>query len=93
MRCGNCPTTFCQYRKTDGECVFNAFGPLEEVHGSSGVRIEVYPEPKEVTEILSRNQRIKSAAQSLVDAVERYTRQECLRSELMNKVKALKELL
>lgn len=33
------------------------------------------------------------AAQDLVDAVERYTRQECLRSELMMKKDKLKELL
>lgn len=36
---------------------------------------------------------LKSAAQSLVDAVEKYTRQECLRSELMIKKDKLKELL
>lgn len=33
------------------------------------------------------------AAQDLVDAVERYTRQECLRSELMMKKDKLKELV
>lgn len=33
------------------------------------------------------------AAQDLVDAVERYTRQECLRSELMIKKDKLKELI
>lgn len=33
------------------------------------------------------------AAQDLVDAVERYTRQECLRSELMVKKDKLKEII
>ena len=33
------------------------------------------------------------AAQDLVDTVERYTRQECLRSELMMKKDKLKELV
>lgn len=33
------------------------------------------------------------AAKDLVDAVERYTRQECLRSELMIKKDKLKELI
>lgn len=36
---------------------------------------------------------IRQAAQDLVDAVERYTRQECLRSELMVKKDKLKELI
>ena len=36
---------------------------------------------------------IRAAASDLVDAVERYMRQECLRSELMMKKEKLKELL
>lgn len=36
---------------------------------------------------------IKRAASDLVDAVERYMRQECLRSELMMKKEKLKALL
>ena len=36
---------------------------------------------------------LKSAAQDLVDAVEKYTRQECLRSELMIKKNKLKEVI
>ena len=38
-------------------------------------------------------QDIIPAAQDLVDAVERYTRQECLRSELMIKKDKLKEVI
>ena len=36
---------------------------------------------------------IVPAAQALVDAVERYVKQRCLRSELLNKTKELKKLL
>ena len=38
-------------------------------------------------------QDILPAAQALVDAVERYVKQGCLRSELLNKKNALKKLL
>lgn len=36
---------------------------------------------------------IKEAALNLVDAVERYMRQECLRSELLNTKEHLKKLI
>lgn len=48
--------------------------------------IEEFPNPIEFGGI-------KDAALALVDAVERYTRQECLRSELMIKKDKLKELI
>lgn len=39
------------------------------------------------------NLRLKLTAQALVDAVERYTKQQCLRSELLLKKDALKKLV
>ena len=41
----------------------------------------------------SRLANVKAGAQALVDAVERYARQDCLRSELMAKKDTLKSLL
>ena len=41
----------------------------------------------------SRLANVKAGAQALVDAVERYARQECLRSELMATKETLKSLL
>lgn len=40
-----------------------------------------------------RIRELSAAAQSLVDAVERYARQECLRSELLNTKERLKAML
>ena len=48
---------------------------------------------KEIRQVKDRYSPIVEAAQALVDAVERYVRQECLRSELLNKTKALKALI
>ena len=41
----------------------------------------------------SRQKKIKAGAQALIDAVERYVRQECLRSELLIKKEELKRLI
>ena len=43
--------------------------------------------------VCARLEEMKAGAQALVDAVERYARQECLRSELMAKKETLKSLL
>ena len=41
----------------------------------------------------ARIKELRAGAANLVDAVERYARQECLRSELLNTKNALKKLL
>lgn len=91
MRCGICPVTFCQYRRTDGECVYE--DSLEEKIKKAtktweGVNVERY-----LAEVRGVNVDLIDAAQSLVDAVERCVQQKCLRSELLNKKNALKKLI
>lgn len=101
MRCGSCPTTFCQYRKTDGECVVNdcadAMESLEEkikkaTKAWEGVDVERY-----LDEVRGVDVDLIDAALALVEAVERYVcpkkGQFCHRTELLNKVRKLKELL
>ncbi len=130
MRCGICPVTFCQYRRTDGDCclpwgkdfesdVFTApdTRPWEGVN-RQGITIDTKRLPPKERGLNDEQVKmmeaivfltthgwtcimpdgidvvaLKSAAQDLVDAVEKYTRQECLRSELINKKNKLKELL
>ena len=106
MRCGNCPTKFCQYRRTDGECVFNSlpYGPWDKGYEPADI-VRKNAEPPVSREEFERRKKVwkahekivlepfLEAAQDLVDAVEKYTRQECLRSELMIKKDKLKELL
>ena len=48
---------------------------------------------KEIRQVKDRYFPIIETAQALVDCVEKYVRQECLRSELLNKTKELKKLL
>lgn len=106
MRCGICPVTFCQYRRTDGDCYVSwdkgyepADSTKEQYLNDEQVKMMeaivfltthgwtcITPDGIDVVAL-------KTAAQDLVDAVERYTRQECLRSELMLKKDKLKELL
>lgn len=105
MRCGICPVTFCQHRRTDGECLDpyetiwgDPIENLEEVvkkHAEPPVSREKFEFEKKVWKAHEKAvlEPFLAATQDLVDAVERYTRQECLRSELMIKKDNLKELI
>ena len=83
MRCGNCPTTFCQYRRTDGECVFNSLpnSPLDSGYEPSGIQ-----DP------------IRAAAQDLAEAVDGYIAPKkgdkyVFRGEVLEKCNKVKKLL
>lgn len=99
MRCADCGLYECVLRSPLGGCpngeaveqtvIFTApdskpvdlgNGPWDKGYEPSGI----YPTDFDG---------IKLAASDLVDAVERYMRQECLRSELMMKKDKLKALL
>lgn len=83
MRCGNCHTAFCQYRRTDGECIFNSLpnSPLDNGYEPSGIQ-----DP------------IRAAAQDLVEAVEGYIMPKkgdkyVFRNEVLAKCNELKKII
>lgn len=111
MRCGICPVTFCQYRRTDGDCYVSwdkgyepADSTKEQYLNDEQVKMMeaivfltthgwtcITPDGIDVVAL-------KTAAQDLVDAVERYVEpkpgQEFVhRSEILLKKNALKELI
>lgn len=84
MRCGICPVTFCQYRRTDGECLDpyeTRWGDhvenLEEFvkkHAESPISGEKIEFEKKVWKAHEKAvlEPFLAAAKDLVDAVERY---------------------
>lgn len=93
MRCEFCPDTFCPYRLTAGACHVPIREEIEIVNAPNTA-----PQMADMYATIVEGLRIKYnpillAASDLVDAVERYMRQECLRSELMMKKDTLKKLI
>ena len=92
MRCEYCPDTYCTHRLTAGPChvmreeieIFNTPNTAPQMADMYGTIVE---------ELRIKFNPILRAASDIVDAVERYMRQECLRSELAMKKDKLKELL
>ena len=92
MRCEFCPDTYCTHRLTAGPChvmreeikIVNAPNTAPQMADMYGTIVE---------ELRIKFNPILRAAFDLVDAVERYMRQECLRSELMMKKETLKKLI
>lgn len=93
MRCGNCPTTFCQYRRTDGECVFSSLpnGPWNKGY-----------EPTDATKKLDLEEdsfkKFTESVKALVVAVEGYIEPKkgdkyVFRNEVLEKCNELKKLL
>ena len=88
MMCSECRYYECIRRTPLGGCEQSAPGlPIIEEKsiydfGLAGIGI-----------MEAEYQKLSDAAQALVDAVERYVKQRCLRSELLMKTKALKDII
>lgn len=93
MRCEFCPNTYCTHRLTAGPChvmreeieIVNA--PNTKPYNLGNGPWDKGYQPSGIQDP------IRATAFDLVDAVERYMRQECLRIELAMKKDKLKELL
>ena len=84
MKCKDCDALFCLKRTDDGGCDWKDVSVIltQGSYADMEPRIEFIPRAEFLI-----------AASELVDAVERYVKQGCLRSELLIKVKKLKTLL
>lgn len=108
MRCADCGLYECAIRTALGGCPNGVNGPLNKGYEPAdamklleekiklvsekgtfdGIDVDEY-----LAEIRGHDTKLYKAASDLVDAVESYMRQECLRSELAMKKEKLKALI